>query len=214
MSKDDILNAMRWRYAMKIPDPSKKVSEEDLHTVLEAGRLAPSSVGLEPWKFIVVKNEAMRKKLREAAFDQPKVTDATYIIVIAHRTDEENLTAELLERTAKAQGKTEGELEGLKHMAEGSIKGRSQSQDRLQGWLAAQTYIPLGIMVETASLLGIDNGPMEGFHIGEVNEILDLKAKNLCATTMLALGHRSEEDHHASLPKTRRAFEEVVEVLD
>lgn len=213
MIKDDILKAMQWRYALKIADTSKKVSEEDLHTVLEAGRLAPSSVGLEPWKFIVVKNEEVRKKLREAAFDQPKVTDATYIIVIAHRTDSDHLSPELLERTAKVQGKTVEELEGLKHMAEGSIKGRSQSEDRLQGWLAAQSYIPLGIMVQTAALLGIDGGPMEGFHIGEVNEILNLKAKHLCATTMLALGHRGD-DPHATLPKARRAFEEVVEFVE
>lgn len=207
-----IKNALNWRYAVKIFDPTKKVTDSDLSAILEAGRLAPSSVGLEPWKFIVVKNEEFRKKMRAASYDQPKVTDASYIIVIAHRTDAENLTAELISRTAKTQGKTEGDLEGLKQMSDGSIAGRSASSDMLQGWLAAQTYIPLGLMVETAALLGVDAGPMEGFDANQIDEILGLKAKNLHATTMLALGYRGE-DHYADLPKTRRSFEEVVEVM-
>ncbi len=213
MKNEDILNALQWRYAAKVFDSSKKVSEEDLHTILEAGRLAPSSVGLEPWKFIVVKNETLRKTLREAAYDQPKVTDAAYIIVIAHRTDAQNLTPELIQRTAKTQAKAESDLEGLKGMADGSIKGRSQSEDTLQSWLAAQSYIPLGIMIQTAALLGIDSGPMEGFHPGQVDDILGLKSQHLHATTMLALGHRGD-DHHATLPKTRRSFEEVVEMME
>lgn len=213
MKYDDILQALNWRYAVKVFDPSKKVSDDDLHTILESGRLAPSSVGLEPWKFIVVKNEALRNKLREASYDQSKVTDAAYIIVIAHRTDAEHLPDELVQRTAKAQHKTEADLEGLHRMAEGSVKGRSHSDDCLQGWLAAQSYIPLGIMLETASLLGIDSCAMEGFHAGEVNDILGLRAKHLHATTMLALGYRGD-DPHASYPKARRAFEEVVEILD
>lgn len=213
MKSDEILQALSWRYAVKIFDPSKKVSEEDLHAILESGRLAPSSVGLEPWKFIVVKNEALRQKLRKASFDQPKVTDAAYLVVIAHRTDAENLPQELVERATKAQQKTEADLEGLRRMAEGSVKSKSHSTDCLQGWLAAQSYIPLGMMIQTAALLGIDTTPMEGFHPGEVDDILGLHAKHLHATTMLVLGHRGD-DPHASYPKIRRAFEEVVEMVD
>ena len=213
MKSEEILNALHWRYAGKIFDPAKKVSEEDLHTVLEAGRLAPSSIGLEPWKFIVVKNEELRKKMRAASYDQPKVTDATYIIVIAHRTDAQAMSPEMIQRTAKAQGKSEEELEGLKQMADGSVAGRSQSEEMLQGWLAAQSYIALGIMLETAALLEIDSGPMEGFDPNQIDEILGLKAKNLHATTMLALGYRGD-DSHAALPKVRRTFEEAVEMME
>jgi len=68
------------------------------------------------------------------------------------------------------------------------------------------------MMIETASLLGIDNGPMEGFDPAAVDELLGLKEKNLKSLTMLALGYRAEDP--ASLrPKVRREFDEVVEVL-
>lgn len=213
MDHQELKNALNWRYAVKVFDPTKKVSEADFHTILESGRLAPSSVGLEPWKFIVVKNTELRQKMRAASYDQPKVTDASHLIVIAHRTDAEHLTPELIARTAKAQSKSEGDLEGLKQMSDGSIAGRSASPDMLQGWLAAQTYIPLGMMMETAALLNVDTCPMEGFDPNQIDEILGLKAKNLHATTILAVGYRGD-DHYANLPKTRRAFEEVVEMME
>jgi nitroreductase len=68
-------------------------------------------------------------------------------------------------------------------------------------------------MIETAALLGVDSGPMEGFDADKVDELLGLKEKNLHATTMLALGFRGE-DAYALLPKTRKAFDEVTTFID
>ena len=212
IKNSDITGALQWRYATKTFDPAKKVSEENMKTILESGRLAPSSVGLEPWKFIVVNNPEIRAKLRAAAYDQTKVTDASHIVVIANRTDGQNLTAELIKRVAKTQGKTEAELAGLRGMAEGTIGARPDAS-ALNAWLSAQTYIPLGIMMETAALLGVDSCPMEGFDPKKINEILGLPGKNLSVSTMLAIGYRGNDDF-AKLPKTRRSFEEVVEVID
>jgi len=208
----DILEALNWRYAVKTFDATKKVSEEDLNTILESGRLAPSSVGLEPWKFIVVKNEELRGELRKAGYDQTKITDASHLIVITYRTDAKSLPDELIERTGKAQGKTAEELEGLKGMAQGSVDGHSEG-DILKGWLMAQTYIPLGMMMQTAALLGVDAGPMEGFDAEKVNEVLDLKKDNLGVVTMLALGYRGE-DPYANVSKTRRDAGDVIEVRE
>jgi nitroreductase len=203
MKSEEITKALEWRYAVKTFDTDKKVSDSDLHTILESARLAPGTIGLEPWKFIHVKNPEVRAKLRAVGYDQTKITDASDLIVIAYRTDRENLAGELIERTAKAQGKTAEELAGLAQMAEG---GAARAD------LKAQTYIALGMMIETAALLGVDGGPMEGFDNAQVDEILGLKAKNLASTSMLALGYRGD-DAYASLPKTRRAFDDVVEVI-
>lgn len=212
MQNQQIIDALKWRYAVKIFDPSKKVSEENMQTILESAHLAPSSTGLEPWKFLVIKNVELRKKIREAGYGQPKITDASHLVVIAHRTDASTLSSELIERTGKNQGKTAEELAGLKGMADGAINGRKNPQD-LDSWLAAQTYIPLGMMVETAALLGVDAGPMEGFIPTQVDEILGLKTKNLASTTMIAFGYRGD-DPYAKLPKTRRPLNEIVEVID
>lgn len=208
--KETILSALNWRSATKVFDPTKKVSDDDMHTILESARLAPSVVGLEPWKFILVGTPEIRAKLRAVGYDQSKITDAAHLVVIAQRTDAENLTTELVERTAQAQGTTVDELTGLRDMAAGSIA--SHTAEGLKSWLAAQTYIPLGMMIETAALLGIDAGPMEGFDAAAVDEILGLPTQQLHVVTMIAFGYRGE-DSYGSLPKARRAYDDVVIVV-
>lgn len=207
----DILPALRWRYAVKLFDPHKKVSEEDLRVILEAGRLAPSSTGLEPWKFILVENPELRVKLRAVSYDQPKVTDAAHIMVIARRLDvRENLANELIARTVDVQNVDPASLGGLRAMAEGGIKSRDDRE--LDAWIRSQVYIPLGLMVEAAALLGVDTCPMEGFKSDEVDRLLNLPARRLASTVMLALGYRGE-DPAAKRAKVRRPFEEVVEFI-
>lgn len=100
----EILSALKWRYATKVYDSSKRVSDEDIRTILESGRLSPSAFGVEPWKFIVVENPEIRAQLRAVGFDQPKITDASHLVVIARRTDaRERITQELIDRTAEQQ---------------------------------------------------------------------------------------------------------------
>jgi len=208
---DTLNKALSWRYAVKTFDPAQKITDAELHTILESGRMAPSSLGIEPWKFIVVSDPDIQAKMRTASYDQSKVSDASHVVVLARRTDvRENIVCELLERTAKAQGKDTSELKEQGDMVTGTIASKSDAE--LDAWVRAQTYIPLGMMVETAALLGVDTGPMEGFSPDEIDTILGLKEKNLRATTMLALGRRGA-DAFAAIPKIRRDFNEVVEFV-
>jgi nitroreductase len=209
---ETIINALSWRYAVQSFDTSKKVSEADLRTILESGRLSASSFGLEPWKFIVVENSELRTKLAAAGYGQAKITEASHLIVIARRTDtRENIVAERIARTATIQGVTESALDGFKQMLDGTVAGRDDAA--LDTWNRSQTYIALGSMMEAASLLKIDNAAMEGFDPKGVDEVLGLSAKHLTATTMLALGYRSEKDEAARRPKVRRDFDEVIEFI-
>ncbi len=81
----NIIEALQWRYATKAYDTTKKVSADDLNTILEAMRLAPSSFGLQPWKFIVVENSELRATLRGYSWDQPQITDASHVIVLCRK---------------------------------------------------------------------------------------------------------------------------------
>lgn len=209
--QEQIVKALGWRYAVQSFDPAKKVSESDLETILESGRLAPSSFGLEPWKLIVVENPEIREQLQSVSYGQPKVTEASHLIVIARRTDaRENIVRERIERTAAIQEQDVESLAGLKEMLDGVIASRDDVA--LDIWNSRQVYIPLGMMMETASLLGVDNAAMEGFDPRGVDEVLGLAEKNLTATVMLSLGYRGT-DRAADRPKVRRAFDEVVEFV-
>ena len=96
-------------------------------------------------------------------------------------------------------------------MLEGAVNGQIDTKMR-EGWIKSQTYIPLGIMIETAALLGIDACPMEGFDKAQVDSILGLNDKNLSVATILTIGYRGD-DAYANLPKVRRTYSEVVETI-
>ena len=209
--KEKIVEAMKWRYAVQVFDQTKKISEGDLKTILESGVLTASSYGIEAWKFLVVENPEVREKLREAGYGQPKISEASHLIVLARRTDmREKISQERIDRTAETFKVDVASLGGFKDMIDGAIAMRND--EALDSWAAKQVYIPLGTMMETASLLGIDNAAMEGFEPAKFDEILGLKEKNLSVTVLLALGYRGQ-DEAASRPKVRRNFDDVVEFI-
>jgi nitroreductase len=206
---ETILKALQWRMATKVFDPEKKVRENDFETILESARLAPCSYGIEAWKFIVVENRDVRKQLREVGYDQPKITDADRLVVIARRTDvREHIAQELVDRTAVIRGIDVTTLDGLKKMVQSDVEGKSD--ESVDAWIRAQAYIPLGLMIETAALLGIDSCPIEGFDSDGVDRILGFHEKHLHATTMIAFGYRGD-DPYAKLEKVRRSKEEAIE---
>ncbi len=70
MSIDSIRAALKWRYATKVFDPTKKISAENFLILEDSLHLAPSSYGLQPWKFIVVENETIRQQLLPLSWNQ------------------------------------------------------------------------------------------------------------------------------------------------
>lgn len=207
-TNQQIIDALNWRYAVKQFDPSRKVSDKDFETIMESARLSPSSSGTEPWKFIIVTNPKTREKLKQASFGQPKVTDADKFVVLARRTDlRENIADEATQRASAAQNKPIDELQGLKDMINGVL---SMPEELLPTFATAQTFIALGIMIETAALLGVDAGPMGGFSNSQYDEILGLSGKNLASTVAIAFGYRDPSDPYASAPKFRRSADDVI----
>ena len=203
----DIIKALNWRYAVKQFDSARQLDEDVFQTILEAARLAPSPFGVEPWKFVIVQDKAVRQRLHDEASGQPKIIDASHYVVVAKRTDaRESLTRDLISRTAKIQNVDKESLKGLEDMVSGFIASLDDAQ--LDKWVSGQTYIPLGIMIETAALLGVDAGPMEGFNRDKYDEILNLQSKNLASVYAIAFGYRGD-DKFAEMPKVRRTKEDV-----
>lgn len=207
-----IINALSWRYSTKVFDPTKKVSDADLHTILEAGRLAPSSQGLEPWTFLVVQQADMRNGVRAATFDQPKVTDAPYLIVVARRRDAAETAAnDRTARVARVSGVDPATLQSMHDSLEQGL--RAWDPARLDDWNARMAFIPFAYMTFAAALLGIDTGVAGIDDQQKLDATLGLPEKNLASTAVLAIGYRDPSDSAALRPKVRREFDEAVIVL-
>ena len=210
LSADAVLAALHWRYATKKFDPSKKLSDDQWAKLEAALLLAPSSYGLQPYRFIVITDPALREQLRAAGYGQPQITDASHLVVFAARTDLTDQDVEhYMERISTVRGVERAHLEKYASV----IKGDLVSGPRhavIKEWCARQAYIALGQLIAVAALESIDVGPMEGFSTDKFDEILDLPAQGYRAVVIAAVGHRADDDGAASLPKVRFPAEELI----
>lgn len=206
---ETLLSALQWRYATKGFTPGKPIPEPTLAALEQALVLSPSSFGLQPWKFLVIRDPAVRAKLREAAWNQPQVTDASAYVVIATRTEITPADVEkLINATAQAAGAPTSALDAYKQMILGFTKMPGLDT---AAWSQRQGYIALGFLLSSAALLGVDACPMEGFDPARYDEILGLKGSGYHATVTAALGYRSPDDKSANRPKVRYPASELVQ---
>ena len=199
---------LQWRAAIKQFDKNKKLTAEQLDSLLTAIQLAPSSLGLQGYKVIVVEDEATRAKLREAAHGQAQLTDASHVIVFAAETNvDEAFGKNYIDLVAKTRGIGREHLAGFEGMVLGAINGQPADQKLI--WLHKQAYIALGVLLTAAAEHGIDATPIEGFDNAKFDEILGLKEKGLTSTVIAPVGFRSEEDGYSKMAKVRRPKEEL-----
>ncbi|MFN3188021.1 MAG: NAD(P)H-dependent oxidoreductase [Candidatus Paceibacteria bacterium] len=204
-----IIDNLKWRYAVQKFDTSKQLPEADLQQILEAGNLAATAYGLQPFTMVLVEKEEVRTSLIEHAYGQTHFGQNSLLIVLAARTDiDEAYISEFTARTEGIRGLPAGTIDGYKQVIINDLTNRTP-EARLH-WAKEQAYIALGTMMAAASELRIDNHAMTGFSVEKFNEILGFKEKNLDATVALALGYRAEDDDWQHYAKVRKELDDIV----
>jgi nitroreductase len=210
VSNDTLLTQLRWRYATKQFNPARKISPEDWRTLEQSLLLTPSSFGLQPWRFIVVTDQATKQKLVAASWDQPQPADASHLVVFAIKKGIGAREVDrYLDRIANVRGVTPASLNGFRDVL---LEFLRQPADRFNPdqWATRQAYIALGNFTTSAALLAIDTCPMEGIDTERYDEILGLGEQGYHTVVVAAAGYRADTDKHAALPKVRFAPEEVI----
>ena len=203
INSKQLLEQLNWRYATKQFDSNRKISAADWTTIEDALTLSPSSGGLQPLKFIVVTDPAMRAKLSPASYGQRQVTEASHLVVFASKLNfSEADVDEFIKRISTVRGAPVESLAPFREMLVGGIV-KSMDEAARNAWARNQAYIALGNLLTSAALLGIDACPMEGFDRGQFDEILGLKAKGYASAVIATVGYRSPEDKYAAAPKVR-----------
>jgi len=211
-SASTILEALQWRYATKVFDRAKKIPEDTWAALEQSLVLTPSSYGLQPWKFLIVKDPAVRERLVAHAWNQRQVADASHLVVMAVRTTytEADVDANIM-RIAEVRGGTPDSLIGFKRMIMKTLVDAGYSDKDLMHWTKCQSYIALGQLMICAALLGLDACPMEGFDAAKFDEVLGLTNRGYTCAVLCPVGYRSEDDRYATLPKVRFADDAVIE---
>jgi nitroreductase len=196
------LASLEWRYATKAFD-TRKLPEATWAALEESLRLTPSSYGLQPWKFIVVNDPALRAKLRPVSWNQSQVTDASHLVVFARRTEvTETDVNEFFNQMVSERQADATKLEPYRQMMLGGVvKGKDAAAQK--DWAARQLYIALGQLMGAAAAMAIDTCPLEGIDPDAYTEILGLKGSGYEVVVACAVGYRSAEDKYARMKKIR-----------
>lgn len=203
-----IIEALNWRYATD-RFVSNPIPEQTLYTILEAARLAPSSMNFQPWKYISVESSELRKQIFEAGYSQKAIIEAPTLLVLTIPNILTSANVDNVVKVAAEARNTEvSSLAGYRKMLQGFVDKTNPS--KFFDWSRRQAYISLGVLLSAAAQFEVDTAPMEGFETEKVNQILGLT--DYSAVTLIALGYRSAKDTHQNWPKVRFKMEEILEV--
>lgn len=205
-----LLGALNWRYAVKKFDASKKIPADTWAALEKSLVLAPSSFGIQPWKFFVVNDPAARARLSAAAYGQTQPVDASHFVVFAVRKNigDEHLD-KYVERMAQVRGVTAEALKPFRQAVGSSVEQLTKA-GLLDISQAQQAFIALGQFMASAALLGVDTCALGGIDRDKYVEILGLDPGEYMVAVACAAGYRAADDKYASIPKVRFADGDVL----
>lgn len=210
-STQELLTQLRWRYATKRFDAQKTIPADTWSALEQALLLAPSSFGLQPWKFVVVTTPAVKQQLRAASWGQAQVTDAShYVVFTGLRTTTEADVDRFLQCQSQVRGTPLESMAGYRKVLVDFLAKGWASKD-LAAWNARQGYIALGQFMAAAAMLGVDTCPMEGIDMAAYDRILGLDGSRYTTLCGCAAGYRASDDKYATAPKVRFPLGEVIE---
>jgi nitroreductase len=210
-SPENVVTQLQWRYATKKFDPARSIPAGSWAALEQALVLTPSSYGLQPWKFFVVTNSAMKAQLPEHSWGQTQPRDCSHMVVLAIRANVGAADIDrYVSRIAEVRGQTLDSLGSFKRMMMGSL---TEPPFDINEWAARQVYIALGQFMACAAVIGIDTCPMEGIDPNKYDEVLGIAAQGYRTVVACAAGYRSADDKYAQTPKVRFKTEDVIQVI-
>lgn len=214
--KNDILQVFKNRASTRSYDKDRQISDDDFNTILQFGQLSPSSVGSEPWQFLVLQNKDLRQKLKPVAWGMVNTLDTASHIVAILAKKNARFDTPFFDEVIARRGLTDEQKQKALAVYEKFQKDDIAILDNertLFDWASKQTYIALGNMMTGAKMLGIDSCPIEGFDYKAVNQLLadeglfDLNEWGV--SVMVTFGFSDKEIR----PKSRKSLDEIVKFV-
>ena len=213
LTRQQALDIFRRRVSTRYYDPARKISAEDFAAILDFGRLSPSSVGSEPWKFLVIQNQELREKIKPVAWGmQATIAEASHLVILLakkHARYDSPFFSELMSRRGFTPEQRTAALERYRSFQIHDI-AIANDERALFDWASKQSYIALANMLTGAAMLGIDSCAVEGMDYAAVEHILAqaglLDPAEYGVSVAATFGYRARDIQ----PKPRRDAAETV----
>ena len=177
-----LLDAIQQRFACRAFEAGPPLSDEVLAVLREAGRLAPSAFGLEPWRFVTVTDAPRRTAVAHACFDQPAAASAAAFIVIVA------LVSVLEPDSDYVRARFDAEARGQELAPIYETYRAHYHADSIAAWSQAQCNFAAAHMLLQAAHMGLGSCPIGGFDAAALAAALNIPPGEMPAL-VIALGH-------------------------
>ena len=211
VTPETVVEQLRWRYATKKFDPARTIPPATWAALEQALVLTPSSYGLQPWKFFVVTDPAVKAQLPAHSWGQRQPQDCSHMVVLAIRA---NVGEADIDRYVARVSEVRGQpVEALARFKQTMVGSLTNPPFDINDWAARQVYIALGQFMACAAVLGVDTCPMEGIDPAKYDEVLGIAAQGYQTVVACPAGYRAADDKYAQAPKVRFKTEDVIQVI-
>lgn len=178
------LETIAKRRAVKHFDPNHKIPAEEERKLFKHVILSPTAFNIQNWRFVVVRDPEVRKKIREVAWDQAQVTDASLLVILTADKNAWDKQPERYWRNAPQE---------VSDFLVPAIKGYYQGKEQVQTDEGHRSCGMAGMtLMLAAKEMGYESCPMDGFDFGKVAEIINLPDDHLISF-MIAVGKGTKE---------------------
>ncbi len=179
-----VSEAISTRRAIKQFDPEHQLAESEQDRLIELAMHSPTAFNLQHWRFVVVRDPARRQAIRDVAWDQAQVTDASMLVILIGRRDVWRDEAERVWRGAPAE---------VREMMAGAIDAYYRDQPQVE---RDEVMRSCGIAGQSLMLaareMGLDSCPMDGFDFQAVGRLINLPDDHLISF-MVAIGKKAAD---------------------
>ena len=184
-------DAISRRRATRHFDTSRPLPDEVLKQILHLATLAPSGYNLQPWRFLVVRTQANREKLRAASYGQPKIGEAPVVVIVLGYHTPQKTHLDAMVQTQVDLGAITPEIgKGMTVMAARSV----DNTPNIEVWTTRSTMLAAATMMIAAESLGVDSAPMEGFEREKVRAAFGIPDDHsVCCLVALGYAPQGQE---------------------
>ncbi|WP_276378478.1 nitroreductase family protein [Flavobacterium sp. H4147] len=197
------LDLAKSRYSAKKYDITRKISLDNIQDLKEIIRLSPSSINSQPWKFIFVTNEKVKRELAaESYMNEQSINDVGLLVVFCVMEDIEYFEKRNLSILPEAWRTL---------FYEPLIKSNGDAATK--SWMEHQVYISLGYFLSACASMGLDATPMEGINLEGYKQILPKDGFRPLFSVTVGYADLNDWAHPSVLPKSRFEVHEVVQSI-
>jgi len=205
----DVLEHMKWRYAVKKFDTNKILPDKKVGRLKEAFNLTATSYGLQPITLLIVKNKDLQHQLTAHSFEQQQVLQASHILVICIKDEIDGAyISRYFDQVKRIRNVSDEILEPFKNDLVDSFSKKDVAE--IKSWSTNQAYLAMGNLLTVCAIEKIDSCPMEGFEPEAYDKLLNLKEKGLTSVLVMPIGYRADDDMFAGFKKVRKDMDESV----